>query len=93
MVFVLCSPGRPLQEPNFLCLSLLYLQALCHPPCGPWWPYDVRPALLKEHVFSPHEEEVRPHPGGATQRALPLKEPTVSVMHDTRCSLNAGWAC
>ena len=36
---------------------------------------------------------MRSYPGVVAQRALPLKEPRVSVIHDTRCSLDAGWAC
>jgi len=36
---------------------------------------------------------MRSHPGVATQPVSRLEEPTVSVMHDTHCSLDAGWAC
>jgi len=59
----------------------------------PRLPYDVRPPISKELVFSPHGEEMRSHPGVAAQRALPLGRPTVSVTHDTRCSGDAGWDC
>ena len=74
-------------------LVFLYMQALCHLPCGLRLPYDVHPPISKELVFSPHGEEMRSHPGVAAQRALPLGRPTVSVTHDTRCSRDAGWAC
>lgn len=36
---------------------------------------------------------MRSHPGVTTQRASRLEELTVSVMHDTRCSPDAGWTC
>jgi hypothetical protein len=68
-------------------LVLLYLQALCHLPCGPRWPYDVRLPISKELVFSPHGEEMRSHSGVAAQRAPPLEWPMVSVIHDTCCSI------
>jgi hypothetical protein len=36
---------------------------------------------------------MKPHPDVAAQPALLLEEPTVSVIHDTRCALDTGWVC
>src|SRR4030095_4200244 len=60
---------------------------------NPRLPYHGLTPISKELVFSPHGEQMKSHPGVAAHRALPLKWPTVSVTHDTRCSTDAGWAC
>src|SRR5207249_4726006 len=50
-------------------LVLLYMQALCHLPCGPRWSHYVRTPMPKGLVFSPRGAEIRSHPGVAAQGA------------------------
>jgi hypothetical protein len=44
----------------------------------------------KEHVFSSYAEEMQSHPAVAVQCAPLMEEPTVSVIHDIRRSLETG---
>src|SRR5437016_4576726 len=89
MLFAWSSPAGA----KLSMLVLLYMQALCHLLCGPRRSHYVRMPMPQGLVFSPHGVESRSHPGVAAQGAPLRGRCTMSVVHDTHCSRDAGWAC
>jgi hypothetical protein len=82
----------PCGSQTFYAYSPLYASAM---PSTVWTlgSHYVRMPMPRAVVFSPRGAGIRSHPGVAAQRAPLMGRCTVSVAHDTDCSLDAGWAC